>query len=151
MKIYTDGSCKNNQEDVNNGACGALFVSDDNEIIDKIIFKSENTTNNRMELLAIILGIEYALEKLAISDEELFIFTDSAYIYNCYKNQWFKKWLQNGWKTSKKESVKNQDLWEKLIKYFINPKCHFYKVKGHDKDIYNNMIDSLVQNSAKKG
>ena len=73
------------------------------------------------------------------------LYSDSAYLINCYKQNWWKTWRANGWKNSKKEPVANQDLWEKLIYFFMKaPGYDFIKVKGHAGNQYNEMVDRLA-------
>ena len=73
------------------------------------------------------------------------LYSDSAYLINCYKPNWWKNWRANGWKNSKKEPVANQDLWEKLIYFFMKaPGYDFIKVKGHAGNTYNEMVDDLA-------
>ena len=79
-----------------------------------------------------------------ITSWELVIITDSAYIYNCYAQKWYEKWLNNGWQTSKHEPVLNKELWQQLIPYFKDSKYKFEKTKGHADDERNNFVDQLA-------
>ena len=83
--------------------------------------------------------------------DEVVVRTDSAYIHNCYSQKWYIGWEKNGWKNSKKEPVKNKELWEILIQAFKNPNISFEKVKGHEDDLWNNFCDKLAVESAEKG
>jgi ribonuclease HI len=76
------------------------------------------------------------------------VYTDSAYLHNCYTQGWYKNWQKNGWRNSKKESVANQDLWEMLIPYFEMFEVNFHKVKGHADNMWNNYVDELAQNAS---
>lgn len=126
IRIYTDGACSNNQSDINFGGWGAVLIYGNH--IKKIYGGEKNTTNNRMELKAVI----NALEILKRKDIPVEIFTDSAYIVNCFKEEWYKKWIINNWERSKKESVLNRDLWEKLIELYKSLKqVKFSKIKAH--------------------
>jgi len=87
----------------------------------------ENTTNNRMELTALL----EALKALKESGLKLNIFSDSSYLINCFKNEWYVKWRSNGWKNSKKQPVENQDLWEKLLELLEKNDREFFLIKGH--------------------
>ena len=103
IKIYTDGSCLNNP---GNGGWAAI-INDDGNIV-KISGSEKNTTNNKMELMAPI----KALQKID-KDEQIEIYTDSKYV-KLGITEWIHKWIKNNWQTSKKEPVKNKDLWIEL-------------------------------------
>lgn len=152
FKIFTDGSCKNNGKENSKGAYGFIVLDEDNNAITQLAIAEANTTNNRMELLGVIEAIRHLEDFCFLNNVENFhcqIYTDSAYIHNCYKQEWYKKWLSNGWISSTKQPVKNKELWEKLIPYFNDLKFSFHKVKGHTgKDDWNNKVDILVQTAA---
>jgi len=125
LNIYTDGACSGNQSDENFGGFGAILEFGEHR---KEIFGGEqNTTNNRMEMTALLRAFEaIKKEKQAIK-----IFSDSAYLINCFKEKWYENWKQNGWKTAAKKPVENQDLWEALLPYLEKHQIQFYRVKGH--------------------
>ena len=103
IKIYTDGACKGNPGD---GGWGALITDG---LENKEIYGGEkNTTNNRMELMAVIMALE-SIEK----EQKITIFTDSTYVQKGI-SEWIVNWKRNGWKSSNKQPVKNQDLWMRL-------------------------------------
>ena len=89
------------------------------------------------------------IPKLSFGDEVI-LYTDSAYLCNCYLNKWYSSWERNGWRNSKKEPVANKDLWEKLIPYFKNPQITISKVKGHSGNYYNELVDELAVNEREK-
>lgn len=92
IKIWTDGSCKNNGKKETRGGWSAILVNEDNnEYIIQYGYE-ENTTNNRMELLAAAEALDYVKEHF--KNEGVILFTDSAYLCNCYKSQWHKAWLK---------------------------------------------------------
>ena len=125
VNIYTDGACSGNQNEENIGGWGCVLEYGGRE---KELCGGElNTTNNRMELSALISALE-ALKEDGLS---LHIFSDSSYLINCFRNKWYETWKKNGWKTSGKTSVENRDLWEKLIALLEKHTCSFYLVKGH--------------------
>lgn len=127
VNIYTDGACSGNQNEENVGGWGAVLEFAGKE---KELFGGEsNTTNNRMELTALVEALS------ALKEEGLFlkIFSDSSYLINCFKNEWYVSWQKNGWKNSKKQPVENRDLWEKLLKLLEVHEKEFYLVKGHVK------------------
>lgn len=125
LNIYTDGACANNQGDENFGGWGAILEYGEHK---KELHGGEaDTTNNRMELTAVI----SALEALKKDDLQIRIFSDSSYVMNCFREKWYINWEKNGWKNSKKEPVENRDLWERLLGLVRNNECLFYRVKGH--------------------
>ena len=125
VNIYTDGACSGNQNDENKGGWGAILSFAGTE---KELFGGEdNTTNNRMELTALIKAFE-ALKEDGLG---LNIYSDSSYLINCFQKKWYEKWEKNGWINSKKEPVENQDLWEKILANVRKHSCNFFLVKGH--------------------
>ncbi len=136
--IYTDGSCLWNPWKW--GWCALLKFKDK----EKIISGSENnTTNNQMELTAII----KALEEVKTNKYPIEIYTDSKYVLD-WITKWIKNWKKNWWKTSNKQVVKNKDLWEKLDKLFTNFNVKISWVKGHWTDKYNNLVDEIARKEA---
>ena len=144
--IYSDGATSNNGKENAIGGWAAVILdynNFENRNADTIVVKGfENgTTNQRMELTAALQG----LENLKLSPfDEVILRTDSAYLYNCYKQKWYENWQRNGWKNSKKETVANQDLWEGLIPFFNNINISIEKVKGHNGDYWNEIVDKLA-------
>ena len=140
MEIYTDGSTRGNG--TNNARGGWAFLIKEENLV---ISGSEiNTTNNRMELMA----AANALERFEQITEEIILYTDSAYLCNCWKDEWWKSWLKNDWKNSKKQPVANQDLWERLIPFFEKPNIKFEKVKGHSGHRENEIVDKFATTAA---
>lgn len=143
--IYTDGSCSlNNKNDTNFDGCGgcATIVCDEEKIVDEIVGHYKNTTNNRMELRAVLNAFKYVESK----DEKCEIFIDSAYIVNCFEQKWYKKWLSNGWRTSNRQAVKNVDLWKEIIHIYnrISNRITITKIKGHSGNAMNERADMLA-------
>jgi len=125
VNIYTDGACSGNQNEENIGGWGAALEYGSKV---KEIFGGElNTTNNRMEMTALI----SAAEALKQEGLDIRVFCDSSYLMECFRKKWYEKWLTNGWKTSKKDPVENRDLWEKLLPWLGVHNIEFYRVKGH--------------------
>ena len=125
LRIYTDGGCSGNQHDENLGGWGAIleFASARKEL-----YGSErNTTNNRMEMTALLRAFE-AIKK---PGQTIRVFSDSSYLMDCFRKGWYKGWQRNGWKTSQKKPVENQDLWKALLPYLDQHQISFYRVKGH--------------------
>lgn len=147
--IYTDGATSNNGRANAKGSWAAIFIK--NEANQEYEIRSGGempTTNQRMELTGAIEGLSM-IPKLSFGDEVI-LYTDSAYLCNCYLNKWYCSWERNGWRNSKKEPVANQDLWEKLIPYFKNPQITISKVKGHSGNYYNELVDELAVNEREK-
>lgn len=126
VNIHTDGACSGNQNDQNVGGWGAVLEYNGNL---KELFGGEiNTTNNRMELMALI----KALEALKSKELAVKVYSDSAYVINCFQQGWYQKWRLNNWRNSKKEPVENRELWERLLQSVESlQKVEFYSVKGH--------------------
>ena len=128
-EVYTDGATsKNGAKDAPGG--WAYVIIKEGKIIKSDSGGEKGTTNQRMELTAALRACE-VIEELD-SFATVRIYSDSAYLINCYKQNWWKNWRSNGWKNSKKEPVANQDLWEGIIPFFMKaPGYDFIKVKGH--------------------
>jgi ribonuclease HI len=147
LEIYTDGSSLGNPGP---GGWGFLVVENNKIIIEKS-GGEKNTTNNRMELTAVIETFKYL--NLRKSDfrkfEEIKIHTDSAYVLGGVTS-WIKNWERNGWRTANKKQVLNQDLWkelDELIKNFKG-KISWQKVKGHSGHIHNDRADEIATQKA---
>ena len=125
LNIYSDGACSGNQNETNIGGWGAVLEYGDSRI--DICGGEENTTNNRMELCAVI-GAFNALKRSGL---KVRVFTDSAYVSNAFREGWLENWLANGWKTAGRKPVENRDLWEKLIAHTEKNDVRFFRVKGH--------------------
>lgn len=125
LKIYTDGACRGNQNDENIGGYGAVLEFGKHQ---KEIYGGEiNTTNNRMEMRALLEAF-LAIKK---KGQRIEIYSDSSYLMDCFRKKWYEKWLVNGWKTASKSPVENKDLWEKLLPFLDDHEILFYRVKGH--------------------
>ena len=125
INIYTDGACSGNQNDENIGGWGCILEYGPHK---KELCGGEcNTTNNRMELMALIAAFE-ALKERGLS---IRVFSDSAYLVDCFNKKWYVNWQKNGWKTASRKPVENQDLWERLLKETELHTMQFYRVRGH--------------------
>ena len=143
VNIYTDGACSGNQNDENLGGWGAVLEYGEHE---KALFGGErDTTNNRMEMKALI----EALAALNREGLRIRVFSDSAYLMNCFREKWYEKWLRNNWITSSKTPVENRDLWEQLLSMLQKHKVIFHWVKAHDGNPENERCDELAKNAAK--
>jgi|TARA_Y100000748_G_scaffold118018_1_gene99068 ribonuclease HI len=133
IKIYTDGACSGNP---GKGGWGALIQENDNE--KKLSGSELNTTNNRMELTAVIKALEHYDEA-----REIEVFTDSKYVMQGI-TEWIKNWKNNHWKTSQKKDVKNKDLWVLLDSVSAKHDIKWSWVKGHAGDYGNEIADKLA-------
>ena len=131
--IYTDGACSGNPGP---GGWGALIIEGD--IKNEIFGGEADTTNNRMEILAVIMAL-----KAINAESEITIFTDSTYVQKGI-SEWIDKWKINGWKTSNKKEVKNKDLWVQLDSLTAQLKINWVWVKGHSGHSENDRADYLA-------
>lgn len=140
VTIYTDGACSGNPGP---GGWGAVLIY--GEHIKEMSGAQPNTTNNRMELQA-------AIEALSVLKEacKVTLYSDSAYLVNCFQQGWYKGWLKNGWKNSKGQPVENQDLWKELLMLMDIHQVTFVKVKGHADNKWNNRCDELATGAIKQ-
>tara|TARA_B100001059_G_C17665822_1_gene491899 strand:+ start:378 stop:803 length:426 start_codon:yes stop_codon:yes gene_type:complete len=137
IKIYTDGSCLSNP---GNGGWAAIINNDGNIL--RISGSEKNTTNNKMELMAPI----RALQKIS-SNEQVEIYTDSKYV-KLGITEWVHKWIKNSWLTSKKEPVKNKELWIELYNLTKSFKIKWIWVKAHAGNPLNEEVDLLAKKAA---
>lgn len=137
--LYTDGACSGNP---GKGGWGAMLFY--NGIKKEISGGEENTTNNRMELTAVIKGLEALKEPCKVD-----IYSDSAYVVNAFLQNWVGSWQNNGWKSSKGK-VLNIDLWQRLLQLVSIHSVSWHKVKGHADNEYNNRCDSLARSEITK-
>ena len=152
FEIYCDGSTRGNGKENAVGAW-AYLIHEGGNVIRTDKNAEANTTNQRMELTAAANALDWAMYEIAYPCDRVIVYTDSAYLHNCYTQKWYKAWQSNGWKNSKKQPVANQDLWERLIPYFEQPEVEFVKVKGHagrtEQEKYNNIVDEMAQKCSK--
>ena len=137
IKIYTDGSCLENP---GNGGWAAIIIDDGKKT--QIKGSKKNTTNNQMELVAPI----EALKKIP-KGTKVQIFTDSKYVKTGI-TEWIHNWKKNGWKTAKKEPVKNKELWEELDFLTNEFEISWNWVKAHSTDELNNEVDLIAKEAA---
>ena len=133
INIYTDGACKGNPGP---GGWGALILEGDTK--NEIYGGEANTTNNRMEITAVIRAL-----KTINTENEITVFTDSTYVQKGI-NEWIAKWKINGWRTSNKKEVKNKDLWVQLDNLTSQLKINWIWVKGHSGHPGNDRADYLA-------
>ena len=138
LKIYTDGACSGNP---GKGGWAAIILDDSNQ--SNISGSENNTTNNRMELMAPIMALKKIKKK-----SEITIFTDSKYVKDGITDL-IKKWKVNNWKSSNKKPVKNKDLWIKLDNACLKHKVNWKWVKAQSGNKYNNLVDELAVSNTK--
>ncbi len=138
--IYTDGACSGNPGP---GGWGAILMYDDYK--KEISGYNENTTNNIMEITAVLEALKLLKEECKVK-----VYSDSAYVVNAFKQGWINNWQKNNWKTADKKPVKNKELWEELYNNLLQHKFEFIKVKGHSDNEYNNRCDLLATDEIKK-
>lgn len=137
--IYTDGACSGNPGP---GGWGAILEYGSHK---KEISGGEGeTTNNRMELMAAIQALEALKEPCTVD-----LYTDSAYLCRAFTENWIVNWQRNGWKTSQKKPVENQDLWQWLLRLSDVHTITWHKVKGHSDNQNNNRCDALARDAIK--
>ncbi len=134
VKLYTDGACSGNPGP---GGYGAILIY--NNVEKEISGCEANTTNNKMEIMAVLKGLEMLKEPCKV-----IVYSDSAYVVNAIDKGWVYSWKKNNWKKADKKEVKNIELWEELLKLMEIHEVSFVKVKGHSDNEYNNRCDKLA-------
>ena len=140
VTLYTDGACSGNP---GVGGWGAVLMFKGFE--KRISGAEEATTNNRMELFAVISGLECLKEPCEVT-----VYSDSAYTVNAFNNGWIYGWEKDGWKKADNKQVLNSDLWQRLLALTRTHSVKFIKVKGHADNEYNNICDKLATDAIKK-
>ncbi len=138
VNLYTDGACKGNPGP---GGCAAIIVCKSaagKNASKEIVRGYKNTTNNRMELLAVILGLEELNQPCEVT-----VTSDSKYVLDGI-TKWIKNWVANDWKTSNKKPVKNKELWQRLLVQQERHQITFQWVKGHNGHPQNERCDTLA-------
>ncbi len=135
--IYTDGGCTGNPGP---GGWGCVILANGEE--HHFSGGDESTTNNRMEMTAVITALKKIKEMNLGNDAE--IYTDSQYVKNGL-TQWIHGWIRNGWKTAAKKPVKNRELWIEMKELCDQFNLSWHWVKGHSGDKYNELCDQLVE------
>lgn len=149
LEFYTDGAYSSKSE---MGGWAAICI-EDAAVIDVQTGYEPYSTNNRMELMAFLSALEN-INTIETGHTQVIIFTDSAYIANCINQRWYSNWMKNGWRTSDKQEVKNQDLWRRILTLYIKHKERFslevIKVKSHSTNQWNSYADLLAVRARKK-
>lgn len=140
VDIYTDGACSGNPGP--GGWAAVLLYKGTKKEISGF---EENTTNNRMELKAVIEALKALKRPCKVN-----LYSDSSYVINAFKEGWLEKWQKNNWQKSDKTPVENQELWKELLKASKTHQINWIKVKGHADNEYNNLCDKLATEQIKK-
>lgn len=140
VTLYTDGACSGNP---GAGGYGAILIF---KGIERELSGGEpSTTNNRMEIYAVIAGLEKLKERCDVT-----VYSDSAYTVNAFNEGWIYGWMKNGWKKADGKAVLNAELWKRLYALTQQHIVRFVKVKGHADNEYNNRCDALAREAIKK-
>lgn len=140
VTIFTDGACSGNP-----GPGGYAAILRYKEQEKEIFGALKETTNNRMELTAVIMALKTLKEPCEVE-----IFSDSKYVVDAFKKGWISNWQKNGWKTSNRKPVLNVDLWKELLILLKVHDVTFFWVKGHNAHPENERCDSLAVNEMVK-
>jgi len=141
FKVYTDGACIGNPGP---GGYAAVILNSKSEKLQTVSGSAKDSTNNRMELKAVIEAL-----KILPKNSTIDLYSDSSYVLKGLSS-WIEGWKKNGWKTSSKKEVANQDLWQELDYLASNFNLNYQKVKGHSGDFYNEEVDKLAKKEAEK-
>ena len=152
LRIFTDGACSGNPGP---GGWASMFLFPLN--CEYISGNEKNTTNNRMELLAVVKCLEKFISSYCgTSFDEIEINSDSAYVVNAINQHWIERWQKENWKTTNKgNDVKNYDLWIRLLECFstlewLGVDVKFVKVSGHSGNVLNDLVDKMARNEREK-
>ncbi len=140
ITIYTDGACSGNPGP---GGWASILMFKDNK--KEISGGQKNTTNNIMEITAVIEGLKALKYPCNVN-----LYSDSAYVVNAFTQGWIYNWIKNNWKTASGDSVKNKELWQELYSLTKIHKVNFIKVKGHSDNEFNNRCDELAREAISK-
>jgi len=139
VTIYTDGSCRKNP---GSGGYGVVLLYGDHR--KELSGGFQCTTNNRMEILAAIVGLEALKEPCQVA-----LYSDSQYVVNAISKGWAKRWQSNNWMRNKEDNALNPDLWERLLRLCDRHRVTFHWVRGHAGNVENERCDQLAVAAAK--
>lgn len=142
--LWTDGACSKNGKKGSVGGWAYVIVDPYRRIIAKDSAAEAPSTNNRMEMQAVLQALKKFDEVAPSGFDTCTVITDSAYIFNCKEQGWYKNWEKNGWKNASKEPVKNAEIWKELIPYFDRLNITWEKVRGHAGVSFNEIVDELA-------
>lgn len=142
LKIFADGGCRGNQSTTNIGAYAYIVLDENDNVLKEDSVAYQDTTNNKMELLGVIKGIEYVNEAFPGQSFVLEITSDSSYVCDTFNKGWINNWMKNNWLTAKKQPVKNKELWIRLLEISKHHSLNFKWTKGHANNEWNNRCDN---------
>ena len=140
VRLYTDGACSENPGP---GGWAAILKFGPHQ--KEISGNMSHTTNNRMELFAVISGLGALKQSCKVE-----VYSDSTYVVNAFNQNWIESWQKRGWKTSDNKPVENQDLWRLLLITMRKHDVSFHKVPGHQDHAENNRCDELARSEVQK-
>ena len=140
VRLYTDGACSGNPGP---GGWAAILKFGPHQ--KEISGNMSHTTNNRMELFAVISGLGALKQSCKVE-----VYSDSTYVVNAFNQNWIESWQKRGWKTSDNKPVDNQDLWRLLLITMRKHDVSFHKVPGHQDHAENNRCDELARSEVQK-
>ena len=144
VTIYTDGSARGNPDGPGGYGTVIHYIDSKSVLHEKELSAGyKKTTNNRMELMAVIAGLEALTKPCGVE-----IISDSKYVTDAFNQHWIEGWIKKGWKRGKNEPVKNVDLWKRLLKAKEMHQVTFTWVKGHNGHPYNERCDFLATSAA---
>ena len=144
VKIYTDGSARGNPDGPGGYGCVLHYTDSQGKLHERELSAGyQRTTNNRMELMAAIVGLEALLRPCQVE-----LYSDSKYLVDAFNQHWIDGWIKKGWKRGKNEPVKNVDLWQRLLKAKAPHQVTFIWVKGHAGHPLNERCDTLATTAA---
>lgn len=144
IHIYTDGSATKSRS-----GWGFVAVLNNEIIYENAGVDSRGGTNQEMELIAVVEACDWAYNSEYIREHDITIWSDSAYVINCYTERWYINWMNNDWRNSRGEPVANILSWKVLLRFFKNPQFIFQKVKGHSGHTFNERADMLAKGESK--
>ena len=144
VKIYTDGSARGNPNGPGGYGCVLHYVDSKGKLHEREFSAGyQKTTNNRMEIMAAIVGLEALTKPCQVE-----LYSDSKYLVDTFNQHWIDGWIKKGWKRGKNEEVKNVDLWKRLLEAKKPHDVTFIWVKGHDGHEMNERCDQLATTAA---
>lgn len=144
-KVYADGACSNNGRANANGGWAYVVLDEQDNLVVANSGSEADTTNQRMEIMALIKALEF-MHGIQTGFFICELHSDSAYCVNAVNDKWIVNWRRNGWRTSARQPVKNQALWEHLYDLYADDgRFTFIKVKGHSGNKWNDHVDQLAQ------
>lgn len=144
VNIYTDGAARGNPNGPGGYGTVLVYLDSEGQAHEREYSGGyRKTTNNRMELMAAIVGLEALTKSCRVK-----LYSDSQYLVKAFNDHWLDGWISKGWKRGKNEPVKNVDLWKRLLEAKKNHQVEFIWVKGHDGHEQNERCDRLATGAA---